>query len=857
MNKKPVISRTIAALVVILVFAVSIYPLTERDFYDTFDSLLKKRDDKVAELVKLAKEKQVESKGQMFGSVAIEEAAGDLNIDLTEYVKGQNLVNNRDAISWVRQNARGSIRLGLDLAGGVEFMLELVPDTEGTKDGKAPEALSQTNFNRYRDIAIETLRNRLEQRNIFESEISPAGSGYISLKVPVVAKDDKERLLNLIQMSAKLDFRLVHPENDSLVTEFTNNPTGFVPPVGYERLTLAQADKKGKIKESPCFVEIKKQMDGSGIVSAFPSIDELGQRRINLEFNTDGANEFSEVTRANVGRRLGIVLDGKLYSAPSIRGAIDGGHAVIEGSFTNEEAQTISDALVSGSLPVRINVNAVFDTDPTLGKASVSTSAWAGAIALLAVMLFMVAYYLLPGLIADIALLINVVMVLGALAAFDATLTLPGIAGIILTVGMSVDANVLIFERIREELGKGKTLLNAIDLGYSRAFTTILDANLTTLFTALILMWQGTGAIKGFAVTLSIGIATSMFTALFLTRLLFDVLTRTANLKTLKMWQFFSQPKIDFLGMRFAAAVLSAILVVGAIVVAGVRGADSLGVDFTGGTQMLLNYGERIPVSDVEGVLRKMGFDNTKVAYKSSADDKKLSILIRERDIASESAAEKAVSPMAKVTAELNKSFPKAGFSGGQEASLGGLIGWEFSKSAIIAMVMALVGIVIYISLRFEFAYAVASIVALVHDVIIATGIYLVCGRELSLPVIAALLTIIGYSLNDTIVVFDRIREDLSLIKDKSYKQIINLSINQTLSRTLLTSLTTILVLLVLFIFGGVSINNFVFVMLTGVIVGTYSSIFVASPIVAVWHKRLRGGVKDKLPAKGETAAKA
>ncbi len=467
--------------------------------------------------------------------------------------------------------------------------------------------------------------------------------------------------------------------------------------------------------------------------------------------------------------------------------------------------------------------------------------------ALIVVVLFISIYYLRAGLVAIFALGVNVILVLGALAAFDATLTLPGIAGIILTMGMAVDANVLIFERIREELNKGKNLSTAIAQGYQHAFVTIIDANLTTLFTALILMQVGTGPVKGFAVTLSIGIFTSVFTALFLTRLIFDYFERFFKFKTMTMCSWLKKPNFDFLGKRKIAFVISVVLIVFSLVFCLTKGGNMLGIDFTGGTQFTFSYQKRVPIQEIRDTLKQQGYD-AKVTYKTSlgaqADNKKLEILIR-KNVAIEDNDDTIISPKEKIGTLLNGKFKEAKFGGGHESSLGGLVGWEFSKSAIYAIVLAFLGIILYISIRFEFAYAIASIIALMHDVIIATGIFVLCGNEVSLPVVAALLTIIGYSLNDTIVVFDRIREGLSLNPDMHYKKVINMSINKTLSRTILTSLTTLLVLIILFFFGGIAINDFVLVMLLGVIIGTYSSIFVASPIVAYWHKKIGMRAKD------------
>lgn len=387
----------------------------------------------------------------------------------------------------------------------------------------------------------------------------------------------------------------------------------------------------------------------------------------------------------------------------------------------------------------------------------------------------------------------------------------------------------------------GKSLPNAIENGYSRAFTTILDANLTTLFTAVILLMVGTGPIKGFAVTLSIGIITSMFSSLFLTRLIFDILMRFSFFKSLKMCRLFAKPKIDFLAMRYISGVISFILIVGSIIFIAWQSKEILGIDFTGGTRMTFDYESRVDSNELKNELQETyGFEDAKISYKSSGDDDKIEIVVRSEALDSNESSVKTA-----VSETLNTAFPDLKLQGGDERTLGGLIGQQFTKYAIIAIILALTGTVLYISARFEFAFAIAAIIAIIHDVIISTGVFVCLGRELSLPVIAALLTIIGYSLNDTIVVFDRIREDLTLETEKGYHDIINLSINQTMSRTILTSVTTLLVLIVLFSLGGVAINDFVLVMLIGVLVGTYSSIFVASPIVAVWHRKIGAKVKN------------
>jgi len=844
-EQRPVILRTVIALLVIGVFAWSTYPLQERDFYQTFLSVLKKADDPAAkQLVDNAKALQAKSP-DMFDSAALLKAANDKGVLLSDLSKIPAVEDNRDAVSSLRKLTSASIRRGIDLAGGVEFMMELVPDQDfldrvNNMDAKSKEEANQRmeeEFNRYRDLAIEVLRKRLESNHIYESEIAPAGGRFISLKAPITSKDEKSQLKDLLSMSAKLHFRLVHENNAALIDQMLRNPGSFTAPIGYELMTIEEFQRGKAANVQRYFVKKRWEMDGKGIVDARAVRDEYNRRKIVFRFDSEGTRNFANVTKRYKGRQLAVVLDGKLYTAPTIQTEILAGSGEITGQFSDEEVNNIANALVSGSFPFMIRVDSIYDVDPTLGADNVANGVRAGIYGMLAVVIFMVAYYMLAGVLAVIALGINVILVLGALAAFDATLTLPGIAGIVLTIGMAVDANVLVFERIREELNNGKTLATAVDSGYSKALSAVLDANLTTLLTGLILYWAGTGAIKGFAVTLCVGILTSLFTALFVTRLIFDYLLRL-GLKKLPMHQLLKNPDFNFLGCRKIAFAVSGLLIIGSLVLMGVKNKDMFGVDLSGGSVVIFNYKEAVPQQQLADTLNANGFVNARIAYKSStgsADGNKLEIMVRESGI------ENNVTPGARIQNILNKKFSKLQLSGAQENTVGGLIGAEFSKSAVIALLFSVIGMVLYISLRYEFAYAMAGIIALVHDVIVALGIFLLLDRQISLAVIAAVLTTIGYSINDTIVIFDRIREDLRAKSGKSYAAIINGSINQTLNRTLLTSITTALAVLMLLIFGGVAISDFVLLMLLGVIIGTYSSVFIASPIVALWHRKVVG----------------
>ncbi len=796
------------------------------------------------------------------------------------------------------------IRLGLDLKGGTSFTVEVDRDEvrkqvltgDETLEGAKLDAAVEDDIATKRDIAIEVIRGRIDGLGIAEPEIYPLLEDRIVIRLPGVDVDKRAEAKDSIQSVAFLQFRLVHMESDTWVQELAAAglvPKGFTltsyrdrpvyirdrATVGDEEMDAAywnelkrfgtkrnaefmlEKDRAqdGSTLYNPMYVNLRAEMTGSALKSAQVEYDQNNRPYISLVFNKTGAEQFGKVTAAYApngdnnmgneqGRRLAVILDGKLYQAPSITEAIYGGNAQITGNSSMEECQRNVNVLNAGSLPVPVRIVEERTVDPTLGKDSIQSGMRALIYGGVSVLAFMLLYYLLSGAIANVSLLLVMILLpfgmwfssgcLGLFASAGAkpglpVLTLPGIAGIVLTIGMAVDANVLIFERIREELRTGKSVFNAITAGYSKALSTIMDANVTTLLTAVILFWQGSGAIRGFAVTLSAGILVSMLVVLVFTRLFLETLAEKTKIQSLKMLTLIkANTKIDFVGKRFIAAALS----VSIIVVSGFfftqRGEENFGVDFTGGTAITFRFNDKQPVETIRAVLTEAGIKDATIQYQ--------------REIAAAKGAELPETLAVKVGYEdgtvaldtMLASFGEQGYKDIANDTVGPQIGEELKKKGILALVWALAGIIVYISIRFEFAFAVGAIVALLHDVLITIGIYCLFGRQLSLPIVAALLTIVGYSVNDTIVVFDRIREDIKLMKGKaSYREIANLSINQTLSRTVLTSLTTLLTVTMLLLFGGGAINDFALALFIGIIVGTYSSVFVATPVVLLWHK--------------------
>ncbi len=590
-------------------------------------------------------------------------------------------------------------------------------------------------------------------------------------------------------------------------------------------------------------------------VSTGTSFENQGRPLVEFTTTAEGARIFARVTGANVGKRLAIVLDGRAYSAPVIQNKITG-RGNITGSSTVEEARDLVIVLRAGALPANVIPIEDRTIGPSLGKESIEKGKNAIIIGLIIVAVFMIIYYKLAGLVADFALTLNIIFILSILAGFHATLTLPGLAGIVLTVGMAVDANVLIFQRIREELRSGKTVRAAIDTGYSRAFSAIIDSNLTTLIVAIVLLQFGTGPIKGFALTLSIGIISSMFTALVVTRAIFNYYTGIRNVKSLSIGRrdAFRDSNFGFIKRRRLGFLTSVVVAAVGLISMGLHGGLNMGIDFAGGTLLELHFDPPISVQEVRDALGSVDVDG-QVMDLGKSEIKEFGnendVLIRTQDFGEELDVGAAI-----------KTKLKADFRGSikdeidwlrREEKVGPKIGGELGRDAVKAIFLSLALIIVYIWYRFkDIRFGIAAVVALFHDVLITLGIFSIYGGEISLAVVAALLTIVGYSLNDTIVIFDRIRENFGVYRGQMYDEIINRGINESLSRTIITSLTTLSVVLVLLFLGGQVTRSFAFALTVGVIVGTYSSSFVASPILVEWQNR-----QDKKRMKERSAAVA
>ncbi len=801
----------------------SLYPPTSRDLLTEFIDNASNKDTNFTAIVTRARELEKERPTRTYGNLM--DAIG--TNDITHYYPdiAGNLAKNeprpaRAILNKLQRNASGKIKLGLDLQGGTEFVVRLqIPPREGTNE------VAQSQKSVIVDQAIEVLRKRVDRFGVAEPIIQPAGEDRILIQLPGLSESAIEEARITLEKPAFLEFRLVHPESRQLLEQGLSAP-------GYEKLTTRRTDKKTGQEQVETYLVKKKAekgLIGKYVSRSYVTRDPMSnQPQIALSFDSQGRDLFSQVTSENVGHQLAIVLDGELYSAPVINEPIHGGNAVINGSFDLKEAMNLANVL-QNPLEAPVKIDEQRAVDPSLGKDSIQSGVRASIIGVLSVSVFMLVYYLFSGLVANIALIINLIVLLGVMCALGTTLTVPGIAGIVLTAGMAVDANVLIYERLREELAAGKSLRGAIAAGYSKAFGTIFDSHVTTLIASIILIIMGTGPVKGFGVALTIGVGASLFTALIITRVIFDAMLKRGWLKKLRMLHLVRGTHLNFLRLAKPAFALSwTVIIIG--IGYGVYREHSpdqksiWGVDFSGGDSLTLGYTQKVRAEDIRSALKGVGIDEATIQYTQSAMDNKGSLQVTTPFGSGE-----------KVRDTLVSKFPEAKFTARAVDKVGPIVGAQILKSAIIAALLSMFGILCYVAVRYEFSFALGAVIAIIHDVLMTLGVFFLSGRQLSAPIVAAVLTIIGFSINDTVVIFDRIREDLKLGIKGSFAELINRALNQTLSRTIITSGTVLLATLSLYLFGGGVINDFAFTFLIGIITGTYSSIYIASALV-LWY---------------------
>jgi len=733
---------------------------------------------------------------------------------------------------WGNWPPEKKIRLGLDIKGGTSFLIRLVKgDKEVTKG-----MLGQ---------AVEVIRKRVDYFGSGEPIISPVGVDRILIQIPGLDTAKIQEARDQLSRVARLEFRMVYPDNGKRLQDIDASKD-VIPPDYRIEVYKMTAEGNEKPREERLLVKKKADLGGEHVSHASAGYGNEGWE-VRLDFDSEGAKRFGDITAANVGHRFAIVLDGGIQSAPVIKTAIYGGNAVISGGRMGEEEARSLASVLENPLQTPVSIEEERSVSPTLGLDSIRASIFAGLVGLAITLVCVLVYYRFAGLVADVVLIINLILLMGAfkLIPGGVVLTLPGIAGIILTIGLSVDANVLIYERLREEMALGKSLKVALQAAYQKAFSSIFDANVTTLITAAILYIMATGPVRGFAISLTCGILASLFTALIVGRTCLGWLVDTGRLKRISMLHLISAQNINFLGKGFIACMCSLALLLAGATAFYLRGERNFGVDFRGGDLITLSAPGKIDIAQVRNALKPIGLADASI--QESTQGGKSYITIRTPLNTSD-----------KVEKQIIQTLPNAGFKVEGSERVGALVGGELAKSSLIALGLGILGILIFVTFRFELSFAVGAIVALLHDVLMTVGVVALLGRELTLTMVGAVLTIAGYSINDTIVVYDRIREGLASGRRGTIEEIMNSSINQTLSRTILTSTVTLIPILCLFFFGGAVLRDFSLAIIIGVVVGTYSSIFIASPIV-LWWSRARGrgatALRREVTEKATTAA--
>ena len=736
---------------------------------------------------------------------------------------------------------KDTLNLGIDLAGGSSFTLQVKPKIDESSNEPIP--LTQEDVNQ----AKSTIQKRLDAYGTKEASVVTQGTDKILIQMPGMSPEAAAEIRVQLEKVARLEVRKVNPEGaqpgpngKTLAERIKDNEEPRMP--GY-RVYEHHYDFEGTKRTEYLLLSNRVAWTGKDVQHAYPE-SMGGGVSVGITLTNAGGDKMINLTKDLVpGRdRIAVVLDGEVITAPGLKEVPLGKRFQIDGQENLEEARALANAL-KNPLENPLEIIDERTVSPTLGAAVVKQGLWAGAVGLSITALFVLLYYRTAGLIALVGLFVNTLIIFGGMAMFGFTFTLPGIAGMILSIGMAVDANVLIYERLREEIAAGKSLKTAIVTAYEKAFTAIFDSNLTSLITAAILLWMGSGTIKGFAITLVIGIASSMFAAILVTRVLFRWSNDLNILKKLSFLNLIKATKFDFLSKTKVSYIVSGALLLASIGAVAMRGEKSFGIDFTGGTLIEFQLGDNhLSQQEVESSLNQV-----QVSKRPTVQSEK-SITGELLTVRCASGDEE------KVSEHLRNTFPLLAEKDAEgkfvvqrsTQAVSAALGKDYLVESGIALALGLIGILVYITIRFEFSFALGGFVALLHDVLLSAGLVILFGGELSLIHVGALLTIAGYSINDTIVIFDRIRESLRH-GEGDVKALMNEAINATLSRTVLTSLTTIATVAILSIFGGSALKDFSFMILIGLVIGTYSSVFIASPVVLWWSQRKGGSLRKEI----------
>jgi SecD/SecF fusion protein len=730
------------------------------------------------------------------------------------------------------------LQLGIDLQGGSEFIVQLSPGKN--EDGTA-KAVTSSDVQQ----AIAILEKRLNPDASKDLTMQPEGADRVVIQMPGITEEEIKEVRKTIQTVAHLEFRRVHPDSQAKLEQI--KARGGIKEPGWIQMPYSTplTAKDGTVTERFELVRDSADIEGKYVSSAFRTVDAEGNK-VALQFNSDGAKLFDDLAAVHYQKEMAIIVDGQIHSAPRLQAKQYGGRAEISGGggkgFTQQEADTLA-TLLSNPLQNPMKILSESSVSSAYGQSSIDQGKWIGIAALLITTCFMMFIYRLAGLVAIVGLIINISILFGAMALFGFTLTMPGIAGVVLTIGMAVDANVLIYERLREEMEAGKTLAAALEAAYEKAFSAIADSNITTLISALILFLISGGLVKGFAVTLMIGLISSMVGALIVTRVIFMWVVDKNILHRIHTTKIIPDKVFDILSSAPKFIIASLVVTAISFGTLAFKGKGSYGIDFRGGSRVdvTLAKGKDITDAQFDALFKDLKQEDGKTALgsyyiqrKSAAGTENLSIRCEELS-------------GAVIQHAITSKWDKDTVAGTSIATVGSVIGSELAKQSMWAMFAALIAIFLYLLMRYEFAFALGAIIALFHDVLMVPGLCVLFGQELSIIHVGALLTIAGYSINDTIVVFDRIRETIQKGTGGSMRDMMNEAICKTLSRTLLTGPTALAPMVVLLFLGNPAMLEFAMPITIGVILGTYSSIFIASPLVLWYAKRTGTSLKRQV----------
>jgi SecD/SecF fusion protein len=816
--------KIIASAALVLWALFTTLPLQDRDFAQFVRSEATAKPAEFGKLVSRVDDiiKQAKAQGRDLSFyVVLKQIGRDERIDLSQYFPSiklesslKNIEKRNDILlTYLLKESKSPLQLGLDLKGGVAFTLEAPPTKKDSATG---------NYERRQQLAkaIDIIGNRINGLGVAEPVIRPVGDSRIEVQLAGLNIKDNPDIIATVQKPAMLSFRLVMEGTGPMSEPPANVPAGY-------ELMSQDEDNKTNGQSYTVYYLVKRipEMTGNTVKNAQATTDQFGGYQVHLNFNSEGAKKFGDVTTASSGRLMGIVLDGKLYSAPRINEPITGGSAQITGHFSARDAEQLANVL-NNPLDLPLEVKEQYVVGPLLAEDAITSGVKASVIGTAAVAAFMITFYATGGLVAVLSLVVNICIIVGVMASIGATMTLPGLAGIVLTIGMAVDANILIFERMREELALGKSLSSANQGGFTKALTTILDAHFVQLIICGIMIWLGTGPIKGFGFTLLIGVLSTLFSVLITAHMVMELLIDSNFLKKITMRRMLGDLSVDFVKYGKPAAIGSVALVVVSIAYVFYQGDRIYGIDFAGGDQITAKFTQKIDSSKIREVAAANKIGEISPSYVSDLGSGKEQLKL-----------ETAYGKSEELFTALQKAFPNAGLEKVGNSQIGATIGKEIRWNAVLAVGVSMLVILVYIAFRFEFGFGIGAMASTLHDILMNIGIFVLFGHQFSAPMVAAILCVAGYSINETVVVFDRIREELKLNPTGTLKDVINSAIRKVFARTIMTATTTFLAALALFLFGGGQLHDIAFTFLVGIVTSTFSAIFIAAQVFYWWHK--------------------